>query len=67
MSRKVVAFIASILGLGTGAAIDDKVVDLVANHGHEFLPSQREVVAPQCNITVRVDERFINDYCETLK
>jgi len=74
MKKSIIAAVASVLGIGTGAALDDKVMDVVVNHRHPELVRQHELsshkdtevsVTPQCHITVRVDEQFINDYCES--
>lgn len=72
-SRKLVAIVSGALGIGGGAALDEKVMALVSEkilHGHiiEHHSSQPEVsLAPQCTVTVKVDESFLENHCRTIR
>ena len=74
-SRKVVGVLAGALGVGGGAALDEKVMSLVSQKllKQHLLEShvddgEAEVqITPQCYITVKIDDDFLKSQCERLK
>lgn len=72
-TRKLVAVLSGALGIGGGAAMDEQVMDLISKrimqqHVIEDHGAAPEVsLAPQCTVTVKVDEDFFENHCRKLR